>query len=195
MGWTGVSTYGTGFNKKAHLDSLWDNDTLDNGEKKFEVLDHLVYGSTHYQAIKNNAENKTFAVITLTQMDNREGWFYYKEMSENMGSFEYKGITKKFLNLLSPTDNKYASEWRNKAEAQIERDSFMRKNLVDGSIIEFNTPITYQTLGDVMGGEVVKMRNRNVLKVDGIYAQLPHGWKDKVVAVNGVAAPEIVSPM
>lgn len=128
-------------------------------------------------------------------MDNREGWFYYKEMSEDMGAFEYKGVTKKFLKLLSPTDNKYAREWRNKAEAQIERDAFMRKNLVDGAIVEFNTPITYQMLGDITHGAVVKMRNRNVLEVDGIYAQLPHGWKDKVVAVNGVAAPGIVYPM
>ena len=68
-------------------------------------------GESQYEDVPEN-ERTTFAAIFLTSTDSRDYFnFSYKNMSDCSGPYKYdcpKGI----LDLLSPTDNEFALEWR-----------------------------------------------------------------------------------
>ena len=131
MGWTSyhATHYKNGkIDRKAECDAYF-MDGLNKGH--FEVLKSAMVGSTYYAAVqgivKNVGKNEsgeniyeplpenertTFGIVFLTSTDRKDYFnFSYKEMSESMGPYSYdcpKGI----LDLLSPTDNEYANEWR-----------------------------------------------------------------------------------
>lgn len=132
MGWTSyhATYYKRGYrdskiDRKAECDHIFNSDmvTWDDDHKKigkYEVLKSSMVGSTYYAAIKQTkfateAEpelTRVFAMVCLTSVDTKEYFnFSYKDMDETMGPFKYdcpKGI----LDLLTPTENEYANEWR-----------------------------------------------------------------------------------
>lgn len=159
MGWTGCNV-ATKYNprsrrytidRKAECDKLFNDDMVswENNEKigKFEVLKSAMVGSTYYAAVKRTKfatetepENSiVFAAIVLTNTNVKDYWnFHYKDMDETCGPYQCdcpKGI----LDLLTPTENEYANQWRAAC-----RENLSKKNnpnalnkLPLGSVIKF----------------------------------------------------------
>ena len=161
MGWTSyhATYYKKGkVDRKAECDAYW-TEGLNRGH--YNVLKSAMVGSTYYAAIqqlkkiveKNEEgeniyedipqnEREIFAIIFLTSTDIKQYFnFSYKPMDETMDPYQYdcpKGI----LNLLTPTDNEYAKEWREKCYEKIaeKKNPNAFKNLPVGSVIEVIMP-------------------------------------------------------
>lgn len=119
MGWTSqkANFYKNGtVDRKAEMDSIFKEEDSVNKKYHFKTLKSAIVGSTYYAAIEKTdnitKEKEIFALICLTRVEKNSYYnFSYKDMDETMGPFECNcpaGI----LNLLTPTDNKYANEWR-----------------------------------------------------------------------------------
>ena len=116
MGWTEyhASCYKNGkVDRKAEMDNMFN---WEDENRKCEVLKSSMVGSTYYAAVKSlnktNGYECVWAAICLTNTNMREYFnFAYKDMDETCGPYKHdcpKGI----LDLLSPTENEYALEWR-----------------------------------------------------------------------------------
>ena len=132
MGWTSYcapTKYKNGrhiIDRKEECDKIFNQDmvTYDSNKVigKYEVLKSAMVGSTYYAAIKQTRfateteeENSiVFAVVCLTSTNLKEYYnFSYKDMDETCGPYQFD-CHKSILDLLSPTDNEYALEWRNR---------------------------------------------------------------------------------
>lgn len=144
MGWTykhAIDYKKNGsIDRKAEIDSLYN---WNEGSRKTEVIRSCMVGSTYYGAIKitnlETGEFTTNASVVLTRINSSVHYnFGMKVMDESMGPSEYK-CPASILNLLSPTDNEYAAEWRRRCRENIskEKDPHALKNLPVGSIIRF----------------------------------------------------------
>lgn len=141
MGW--VSYHAT-FYKKGAIDrkAECDNEmtaTSENGTK-WEVLKSAMRGSTYYAAVKRtnpDGSSYVFGVVCLTSVDRKDyDNFAYKDMDETMGSYKYD-CPLSILDLLSPTDNEYALEWRKKCRENAQNKNGIGK-LPIGTEIEFD---------------------------------------------------------
>ncbi|MBO6031678.1 MAG: hypothetical protein J6Q22_09415 [Prevotella sp.] len=93
-----------------------------------EVLKSAMVGSVYYAAVKNH-KGEVFAAVFLTcgrtRWDNT-AWGY-KDMDETMGPNESK-CPASILALLTPTDSKWANEWRERCRQNIAKAAEIRKN-------------------------------------------------------------------
>lgn len=115
MGWT---SYQAKYFKNGRIDRKKECDETWACEKNFEVVKSRLIGSVWYAAVKEKESGKVFAVIFLTSVDGYE--FCYKDMTENAGPYNYD-CPESILKLLSPTDNEYALEWRQKCRKKAEQ--------------------------------------------------------------------------
>lgn len=117
MGWTErkAENYKNGkIDRKAELigEFNYHSDTCD-----YEVLKCSMRGAVGYMAVKytnyNNADkNCVFGLVCLTSVRDNF-WFGYKDMDETMGPYCYD-CPHTILDLLTPTTNETALEWRKK---------------------------------------------------------------------------------
>lgn len=163
MGWTSYHAehYKNGrVDRKAECDAYF-LEGLNRGH--FDVLKSAMVGSTYYAAVKplkksggkdengnyiyvDMPENEqfVFAVVFLTSTSPKGYYnFSYKDMSEDMGPYECD-CPKSILDLLTPTDNKNANEWR---KACYERHANKKKYKINsisrlpvGSVIKVTMP-------------------------------------------------------
>lgn len=159
MGWTEyrAKNYRRQGNKlvvdrKAECDEIftWE----ENGEKRLEVLKSAMVGSTYYAAVRVREpkvdEVKVIGAVCITSTNARRYLnFGYKDMSENMGPYKYD-CPKAILDLLTPTDNEYAIEWREKCRQKLAE----RKTKPSLSSLPVGTEIEF-TLGD---GRVIRLK-------------------------------------
>ena len=106
-----------------------------NPEWAASVKDAMV-GSIYYAAMKLTKTGEVFGLIVLTAVDKNE--FGYKDMDETMHPYNYDcpvGI----LNLLTPTNNEMALEWRAGCYVKIVK----RKLLVKAKKIQLTLPEYY----------------------------------------------------
>lgn len=131
MGWTGqhATHYKNGkIDRKAECDAYFMED-LNKGH--FNVLKSSMVGSTYYAAVQRvvkyigkgengeeiyeslpENERTTFGAVFLTSTDAKDYFnFSYKDMDESMGP-GHCDCPKSILDLLSPTNDEYANEWR-----------------------------------------------------------------------------------
>lgn len=175
MGWTSYNAthykYVAGrkvVDRKAECDAYF-MEGLNRGH--YNVLKSAMVGSTYYAAVQimkkyvGEDENgksiyedlpenarETFAAIFLTSTNMKDYFnFSYKEMTENSGPYKYdcpKGI----LDLLPPTDNEYALNWREECYKKIaaKKDPNALKNLPVGTKIKVIMPFDtrYHSKGD-----------------------------------------------
>lgn len=134
MGWTSqrANFYKNGtVDRKAEMDSIFKEEDSANGEFHYKTLKSAIVGSTYYAAIEktNNKTGKkeVFAVICLTSVSNDPYYnFSYKDMDETMGPYKYD-CPSSILKLLTPTENKYAKEWREKCNENIKKKYQLEK--------------------------------------------------------------------
>ena len=70
-------------------------------------------GNVIYAAVKKQDETGVFAYIGLTRKEGKE--IYLKDMDETCGPNESK-CPKAILDLLTPTENTYANNWRERCK-------------------------------------------------------------------------------
>lgn len=180
MGWTSMHAthYKKGkIDRKAECDAYF-MEGLNRGH--FNVLKSSMVGSTYYAAVQRMVkyigkdesgegiyeplpenERTTFGVVFLTSTDARDYYnFSYKDLDESYGPYSHdcpKGI----LDLLSPTDNEYANEWRKLCYENIAKKN--NKNglskLPVGSIIKVTMP--FDTKYFTKGSEVKLEKRKN----------------------------------
>lgn len=102
MGWTG-----------SYLPSVKTRQQLFEAEVRNnfigQVIDYAVKGSVIYVAVRDKRSDKIEACVVLTEK--RGEWWYMKYMGEEMGPCESQ-CPLRILRLLSPTESKYANDWR-----------------------------------------------------------------------------------
>lgn len=102
----------------------------------YEVVKGSFVGNTWYGAVKHNDE--IFGCVALTSV-RKEGyghWFGYKLMDETEGPYCYD-CPVSILNLLTPTDNETANNWRNQCREYALKKKEI-KSLEVGTIMEFD---------------------------------------------------------
>ena len=169
MGWTSyrATHYKNGkVDRKAECDNLFCCDMVSRENRevigKYEVVKSAMVGSTYYAAVKvtkfatefKPEQSDVWAAVVLTSVDSKDHFnFSYKDMDETCGPYKYdcpKGI----LDLLTPTDNEYANNWRAKCREQLEK----KKNpnslgkLPIGTVIQVTMPFNTKFFreGDVI---------------------------------------------
>ena len=129
MGWTGMylQCIGNSPNAKERKEEL---DRLVEIGNKQKVVKSAMVGTTYYAAIEVLENNRIYAMVALTHGQNKGDTygcnFYYKDMCESMIPYAYdcpKGI----LDLLTPTDDEDALEWRKLCKEEREKK---KKNLI-----------------------------------------------------------------
>lgn len=130
------------------------------------------------------------ADVIVIQFTNEkdEGFNYpqmgYKAVTENAGPNE-TNCPERILKLLTPTENKWANEWREKCRATLERRK-SAKNLQVGDYIQFETPIHFSNqdpcdIFKIENGFNGKKRLTAVSSTTGermFMAKIP-GWRSK----------------
>ena len=159
MGWT--SYHAAFYDKRGQVDRKTECDQYFEGYPNtghYKVLKSAMKGKVYYGAIKKllryvgedengksiyeplpEDEQKVFAVVFLTSVDSKDYFnFAYKDMDESMGPCYYD-CPKSILDLLSPTDNEYALNWREKCRERIakEKEGLSLSKLPVGSKIRF----------------------------------------------------------
>lgn len=161
MGWTSyhATHYKNGrIDRKAECDAYF-MEGLNRGY--YNVLKSSMVGSTYYAAVQQlvryagenengerqyepipENERDTFGVIFLTSTDSKDYFdFSYKDMTENYGPYE-ANCPKGILDLLSPTENEFALQWRAKCRENLakRRDKNSLSALPVGSVIKVTMP-------------------------------------------------------
>lgn len=180
MGWTSTNVKVKYKNGKPYIDRKEECDKLYNQPMvtmesnkpigKYEVLKSSMKGSIYYAAVKktkfSEPEKATvFAAICMTSVKLKDHFnFSYKDMDETCGPYYYDcpaGI----LELLSPTNNEYALNWRKKCieKAEETRNPYSLGNLPVGSIVKFKAPFEMKQFKK---GEEVTVQKMHVGKVN-----------------------------
>lgn len=176
MGWTSyhATYYKNGrVDRKAECDAYF-MEGLNRGY--YDVLKSSMVGSVYYAAVKPLKkygdkdehgervivdipmdEQRVIGVVFLTSTDSKDYFnFSYKDMSETSGPCYYdcpKGI----LDLLTPTDNEWANNWRVKCREQLAKKNnpnALRK-LPVGTLIKVTMPFDTKYFSK---GNVVELR-------------------------------------
>lgn len=144
MGWTTDIDLPTGSTLKAEVDKLLN---FENGEHRSKVLASSIISSTYYAAVEQRGTNgfyAIFAAVILTSASkNRYGersWGY-KDMSEDMGPCRYD-CPARILDLLTPTENETALQWRASCREALQRKSRC-KTLKAGMVIKLHHPMKF----------------------------------------------------
>lgn len=191
MGWTGIPM-GRGVKSK-DIDRRAECDAVYNYDGVYKVLKSAIVGTTYYAAVECMAEynpetkkrepvpegqRRVWAAVCLTRVRQRDGYteFLYKDMTETMGPFECD-CPLYILDLLTPTDNEYAQEWRNNCRArraakkEKQKDPQSLNNLPVGSAIRFSCPFgcgPYHK-GDAVTLRKVERYGHRPMWADGLY--------------------------
>lgn len=185
MGWT--SYHATYYDKRGNIDRKKECDAyfeegLNRGH--YHVRKSAMQGSVYYAAVETlkrfvkeesdgtriyedipENERRTWGVVFLTSTDKKDYYnFSYKDMDESMGPYAYD-CPESILDLLSETDNEYASEWRKRCREEAKRKKKKAKlsRLNEGSIIRITYPYEngkYFKKGDVISLEKECVRQR-----------------------------------
>lgn len=127
----------------------------------FEILEcAVVKRTTAYVAARNLETGKVFAcVFLLAYRPNDRGFeFGYKDMTEDCGPNAIE-CPERVLDLLTPTESKWALEWRAKCRERLATKKAVPK-VKPGDVIRFATPIRFRD-GSVRDTFRLKSRGRN----------------------------------
>ncbi|MBV1702883.1 MAG: hypothetical protein KGQ46_13800 [Hyphomicrobiales bacterium] len=149
MGWLTMTTLGRHATMPDYLD---DQFTYERPDHRCKVLRSAMVGRTYYAAVEfiKIEPNELLVIALICQTSyhprDREGYKYgYKDMDESAGPYE-SDCPASILDLLTPTDNANALQWR-----QICRDKIAKRRAITskptpkpGQTIIFDPPITFQ---------------------------------------------------
>lgn len=139
MGWTYQNAR---FFKGARIDKKAEMTNIINEEwGGCKVLDCSLKGGVYYAAVerfkdKDKKERQVFGVVCLVSASDSTREFGHKDMDEDCGPFYYD-CPSRILDLLTPTENFYAIEWRKKCKENKAKDvAAQLRKLPIGSVIK-----------------------------------------------------------
>ncbi|MDX3911046.1 MAG: hypothetical protein QHC67_14675 [Sphingobium sp.] len=100
----------------------------------------VYYAAVQYRA--NGEITEVLGIVCLVRWNPKDKdnlHFGYKDLSEKMGPCE-DGCPSHILDLLTPTDNEYALDWRRRCRANLQRRS---RKIEDGMRIRLAEPVTF----------------------------------------------------
>ena len=119
MGWTGRWYYGT--TRQERLSKMLEVYNWEDEQKKVEVIDSALVGTTAYAAIrvteKATGKTRVCASVVLSRLDGHE--LMTQDIGEECGPCE-KGCPRHILDKLTPTENEFANEWRRRCRERLE---------------------------------------------------------------------------
>lgn len=135
MGWT--STHAFNYYKDGSINRKAECDTIfDRGD--YTIVKSAVKGSTYYAALKNKNTQEISGMVCLTRTSTVDHFnFTYKEIWEDMGPGE-SNCPKSILDMLTPTQNQYANEWRQRCRNNLSKPNPQKLKI--GTKIKFKTP-------------------------------------------------------
>lgn len=181
MGWLFMSLAGMGrFNSpKSYLDDqlTYPPDPDKGREQGLRVLKSVWSGSEYYAAVEPYGEQgaeAAFAIICLVRWApkarNGEN-FGYKNMSESMGPHACR-CPASVLDLLGPTDNPHALEWRQACRTRLAL--LARRKPKPGDTIVLSKPVSFSDGYEAASFGIGMWRKSIVLKgANGSYYRIP----------------------
>ncbi len=167
MGWLTMpfTSIGGHASAKAYLDDQFTySREVDGGTAGLRVLaSSCPQNRTYYaaaQVMTNGAGGEVFAIICkiLWNPGSKTGeQFGYKDMTESMGPCE-DGCPQHILDLLTPTDEEHALDWRRRCAENLKRRS---RKIADGDRIRLEQPVTFSD-GHVGQEFIVEKRGRRI---------------------------------
>lgn len=136
MGWTGLHR-DKGQSDREFFEQEFPNGLTQNGH----ILECATVGRAFYAAVRDHKDGNVWALIVLKQWGKGYYNFTYKEMSDREGPVE-ASAPERILNLLSPTDSEYATEWRARCRETAERRAEARK-VKPGTKVRFGRAFTF----------------------------------------------------
>lgn len=136
--------------------------------QRHEVVAH----SGRYWAVRTIATGEVFAVVAIVTRHNAQ--IGIKLVDEGMGPNDYK-CPLRILNLLSPTDSKYANEWREQCR-KYHADRKAQPRLKVGDTVIFDPPVVFTS-----GAKVSRMVWHGKYRFDagGFFARMPKNWRTR----------------
>ena len=166
MGWLFMKSLGGHSGPRQYLDAQF---TYQHPEVTSKVLrSALVHRRVYYAAVEHfrhaTDEREVWAAVCLVKYNPRdsEGYIFgYKDMTESMGPCEAE-CPESILDLLTPTDNHYAREWRARCRenAAARRALLSRPSPRPGQFIVFEQPMLFSDGCRLDRFEVVGHPNR-----------------------------------
>lgn len=171
MGWT--CEYNAKYHKpngsvdrKKCLDAIltWENKSMGNGEYVgFRILKSAMVGREYYAAcekylVKEGKEERmcVFAFICLTCGKGRDGTEWgYKDMEENCGPY-YTKCPNSILDLLTPAQSEWASEWRERCREYHKQKKENTKSNADDKLVPPGVLVTRNRGNWVLFNEIVR---------------------------------------
>lgn len=152
-----------------------------NGPSSGEVLAcRVVNIKTAYLAYRQPNGN-VFAIVCLLQFRPHDRLnFGYKDMDETMGPYAYD-CPPDILDMLSPTDNKTANEWRDACRARLSSRAI---KIEQGDVVRYNQPITLSNGRQYRDFEVACLRPwyvREPLDTWGVRFRVSRDWLQKAI--------------
>ena len=186
MGWT-FSHRDRGISNKKWFE---DQFSFENERIKSTVLECASTLNVAYLAVehihKGDGERDVHAYVILTRWV-RGDWYNFgqKEMSECSGPWRTR-CPAKVLDLLTPTDDKYALEWRAKCRDNLAKRK-ARPRLSEGAVIRLPRKIKF-TNGDKLDTFVVRYpRNLSVTGLNGLWYGLTREVLEEFKVVKPVS--------
>jgi len=180
MGWDETMYY----KKLSHKERREEMDkrfTWENKQYNEYPLASTIKNNVYYGAIKRTYKDGTIevwcAICPLSvRKEGIEYWYGTKLMCESMGVNGCYDCPKKILDLLTPTDNEWANEWRAKCIEHAGKPNLSKLEV--GTVIEFVCPFDTTAWS---AGETVRLEKicRTVNWVTGrkSYSWVGNGWK------------------
>jgi hypothetical protein len=127
-----------------------------------EIVDCATVASTFYAAVRDYADGKVWALVVLMQRSRGDFNFHYKELTETMGPAEDR-CPLRILDLLSPTDNEYAVEWRERCRRSAAR-RMKAKTVKTGTVIKLSREVEFS---DGAKSDTFELIQRSTFRIPG----------------------------
>ncbi len=148
MGWLSMKSLDGHRGPREYLDAQF---TYEKADRRSKVLRSTVVQRVYYAAVETTTPKtgarEVWASVCLVKYNPRasDGFiFSYKDMEETMGPY-YFACPAAILDLLSPTTNTYALNWRKTCREKAAADKAVRAKPLPrpGQIIVFEVPVAF----------------------------------------------------
>ena len=135
-----------------------------------------------YAAVRNHDDapylpGQTWALVVLIQRTRGDYNFGYKEMDETVGP-NANDCPAAILDLLSPTDNEWALEWRASCRAKADKPK-----VTAGTRVRFMYPLRFTNGDELTVFERVDSRSSTFRSVETGRQYMISGWRDRAYEV------------
>jgi hypothetical protein len=118
-----------------------------------QIIESATVGSVFYAAVKTALTQEVWGLVVIFKYDSKDYFnFTFKEMSDDMGPYYYD-CPKRVLDKLTPTDNRFANDWREKCYAKA-----ARQKIKPGDTIQFDSPVEFSNGEKISRFKVISLR-------------------------------------